>query len=151
MFIPINEIMATWKTRCRKVGLVLLTYHWIQRCHEKLDSGREERFPLGAIYSIYPEGSPSPSSLRASALPPSDTLFFQQLLALLLCSPHRCAVLFWTPCPWTFPTHNFPNQSLAIKMSLRDGENCGGSIFKRRRRKRCFARIVICVDFFNKG
>lgn len=105
------------------------------------------------------------STLKASPLPlPSET---ELLLHLMLYSfnscrlscyipPHRCAVLFWIPCPWTFPNHNFSNQSLAIKMSGRVGERCGGrgGIFKKSRRRekeRLSAYALICVDFFHKG
>lgn len=74
-----------------------------------------DSLPWRSVPLLHPSVGPVP--------PPSDIPFSKQLLALLLCSLHRCAMLFWTSCPWTFPTHNFPNQSLAIKMSVRDREN----------------------------
>lgn len=108
----------------------------IEGCYSRLNCERGQDFPLGVIYSLFaPKASPLPQPpFCGLAPPPSDRPFFQQLLALLLCSLHRCAVLFRTSCPWTFPTHNFPNQSLAIKMSVRDGENWG-EYLKRKREK----------------
>lgn len=81
---------------------MLLIQHRIQRCHERLASERKRSLPLGAIYGIYPEGSPSPS-LSGSAPPPSDTLFFQQLLALLLCSPSQMCSAVLNALPLNFP------------------------------------------------
>lgn len=108
---------------------------------------------MGVIYSLVaPKASPLRLPPAHSAPPPPDTPFFQQLLALLLCSLHRCALLLCTPCPWTFPTRNFPNQSTAIKMSGREEENCGAYL-KRKKNTigRCFTHTVIPVDFLDKG
>ena len=129
----------------------------IEGCYSRLNCETRTGLPIGSyLQPLCPQGISSPPALFLWAGPLHHlTGHSFNSCWLLLCSLHRCAVLFWTPCPWTFPTHNFPNQSLAIKMSVRDGENCGGrgGIFKKEKGKRgrCFTHTGICVDFLHRG
>lgn len=114
--------------------------------HERLDSEREQGPATGSYLQPFsPWGAPVPPPLVGSATPPPDLPLFQQLLALLLYSLHRCAELLWTSCPWTFPTHNFPNQSLVIKVSGRDEENWGEYLRgKEKNREMLYTHSDLC-------